>query len=200
MNINNKNYTIRPLMKKDGDLLKYWGTFDDPLYFGYEYNCLTEKELAIWYLMKRKINRSEYFSVISKENNLIGYIGIKDINPIFKKAKLGIVLDPNFVSRGIGTMILADFLEYYFLDKKFNLLELEVNSWNLRAIKLYKKYGFKITNTEYIKFENQDIDIFDEKYRNLSDDFKEFNGYIFSKIYKMNLEKKEYLNEIRNRK
>lgn len=186
------NYIIRPLKKSDAELLKYWGTFDDPLFYGYEYNDLNSKEKEIWYKLKTKINSCQYYSAISKENKLIGYVGLKEINYINKTAKIGIVIDPNFVSKGYGTFIFRDFLGICFKLKRFKRLDLEVNSWNIRAIKLYKKFGFKNISHRYQKFENQELNL--EKYDNYEEHFKYIRNDIYSKIYKMSLEREDFLN------
>lgn len=200
MLITKDEYIIRPLIREDAKLLKSWGSFNDPLYHGYEYNNLTKKEEDIWYRLKRKIHRSEYFSVISHDNHLIGYIGIKQINLMLKSALLGIVLDPNYTSKSYGTKIMSDFLDYYFIDKEMRVLNLEVNSWNKRGIRLYEKFGFEIKNSKFIVFENQSLDLSKEEYKDIRDDFKYINSTLQTKIYKMKLERQVYLNEIRNRK
>lgn len=50
-------------------------------------------------------------------------------------------------------------------------------------------------SSEYIKFENQVIDIEEEKYEGY---FERKNGIIFTKIYEMRLKRQEYLDEIRD--
>lgn len=186
------NYTIRPLKKSDAELLKYWGEFNDPLFYGYEYNDLNNKEKEIWYKLKTKINHCQYYSVISDEDKLIGYVGLKELNYISKTAKLGIVIDPNLVSKGYGSLILRDFLDIYFNLKKYSRLDLEVNSWNTRAIKLYEKFGFKNISSRYQKFENQELHL--EEYDNYEEHFKYVRNEIYSKIYKMSLEREDFLN------
>lgn len=189
----NKEYYLRPLKKEDGILLRQWTDHEDPLFIGYNYSDLTDKELDIWFKLKRERNNSLYFSIFNSEDRLIGYIGAKEINKILKIAKLGIVLDSKFISKGIGTKVLSQFLDFYFNQLKMRRLDLEVNAWNLRAINLYKKFNFKMHSSEYIKFENQAIDINKEKYKGY---FKEHNGTIFTKIYEMRLKRQEYLDEI----
>ena len=186
------DYTLRPLKKSDADLLKYWGRFDDPILYGYEYNDLDEDEKEIWYRLKTRQNSAQYYSIIM-EDKFVGYIGIKEINYISKKAQLGIVLDPNYVSMGLGSEAMKTFLSIYFKLKKYKKLFLEVNSWNERAIKLYKKLGFKVYDSYFQKFENQDINL--DSVDNHEKHFKISRGNIYSKIFKMSLDRKDYINE-----
>lgn len=191
----NKEYYLRPLKKEDGILLRQWTDHDDPLFVGYNYSDLSDKELDIWFKMKQGRNNALYFSIFNIEGKLIGYIGIKEINKVLKIAKLGIVLDSKFMSKGIGSKVLQQFLNFYFENLKMRRLDLEVNAWNTRAINLYKKFNFKMHSSEYIKFENQVIDIEEEKYEGY---FERKNGIIFTKIYEMRLKRQEYLDEIRD--
>ena len=45
---------------------------------------------------------------------------------------------------GVGKALLSKAIEYFNSNKELTKLELEVRSDNNRAIKLYKKFGFKI--------------------------------------------------------
>ena len=188
-----REYILEPLKKEHGLLLKNWTDHEDSLFIGYNYSDLSDKELDIWFKMKQERNHALYFSIFNKDRDLVGYIGAKEINKVLKTAKLGIVLNSEFISKGIGSIVLSEFLEFYFKSLNMRRLDLEVNAWNLRAIYLYKKFNFKMHSSEYIKFENQAIDINQEKYKGY---FKEHNGTIFTKIYEMRLKRQEYLDEI----
>ncbi|WP_409482468.1 GNAT family N-acetyltransferase [Helcococcus ovis] len=188
-----REYILEPLKKEHGLLLKNWADHQDPLFIGYNYSDLSDKELDIWFKMKQERNHALYFSIFNKDRDLVGYIGAKEINKVLRTAKLGIVLNLKFISKGIGSIVLGEFLEFYFKSLNMRRLDLEVNAWNLRAINLYKKFNFKMHSSEYIKFENQAIDINKEKYKGY---FEERNGAIFTKIYEMRLKRQEYLDEI----
>lgn len=195
----NKDYTIRKLRLEDGEKLKEWGAYDSPLFTGYNYNSLTERELTIWFMMKQRRFGSSYFSIYVRDE-MIGYIGMKEINSILRSAKLGIVFDSKWTSKGYGTRVLADFLQYFFIEKKMKRLDLEVNSWNDRAINLYKKFGFEEYESKYLEFENQSLDLEAPEFENLKEHFFVDQGKIYSKIYCMKLRRQEYINENRIRK
>ncbi|MCT1796266.1 GNAT family N-acetyltransferase [Helcococcus kunzii] len=193
--MSNLEFKWSPLTLEDGDKLKEWTSFESPLFVGYNYNNLTEREKQFWYISKQRRFNSSYFSIYVGDE-MIGYIGIKEINKLLKTAKLGIVFDSKWTSKGYGSAVLKDFLDYYFNDLRMRRLDLEVNSWNDRAIKLYKKFGFKINSSKYIEFENQRLDLSKPEYIKYKDDFIEKDGKLFTKIYLMNLKRQEYFDEI----
>ena len=176
---------IEKITKAAAYELRDWGEFDDPRLSGYNYGSLNDLETNIWY---RSITspRKKYFAVrLAKDERLIGFLGLKNYNPITRRAKLGIVFDPNFVSDGFGYEAMVMFLDYYFNDLKFREMLLEVNLFNERALKLYEKLGFKEYGYSIEVFENQKID-YDDRY------FELRHGVIYSKILKMALTKDDY--------
>lgn len=195
MEIRRSNYYIRPLRYEDGLLLKKWEKFTSPLLEGYNFNNMDGKTLRRWYITKQRFYRSSYFSILSNEDELIGYIGIKEINRFLKRAKLGIVLNAKMVSKGIGTSALSDFLEYYFNEINMQKLTLEVNDWNHRAKRLYEKLGFKYENTRYEYCKNQSININRKEYEDVRDSFEKRPNGLYTKIHQMSLTRQEYLNE-----
>ena len=191
LSIRRPDYYIGNILKRDKELLKNWGVFDNPLLEGYNYSSLNEAELDYWYYSKKFGGRSRYFSVLDYQGNLLGFIGFKNISYIMRSSLLGIVFDPNMVSKGLGTRSLDDLLDYYFNEMNMRKLYLEVNAWNDRAIKSYEKVGFKETGRKVEKFENQNI-LTTREYLEKKDDFIVKDKQVFSKIIKMEISKKEY--------
>ncbi len=194
------SYRLEPLVREDAKLLKSWDEFSDPIFYGYNYNNLNENQEEIWFLMKQKKYRSSYFSIKDEEGNLLGFIGLKEINNILNTAKLGIVIAPSFVSNGLGTRVMEEFIAMCFDEFKFRKINLEVNEWNTRAINLYKRFNFKEYKYDYQEFENQLLDLEDERYEDIRDSFIIEDGVIYSKVIHMSLNRQEYRNESRTRK
>lgn len=185
------NISLKKVEYEDSLKLKEWGEYEDPIFMGYNYNKLTENESKYWFVSKQKMFNSKYFS-INLDDKMIGYVGVKEINSLKKTGKLGIVFDPNFVSKGYGKIAMKIFLDYYFNTLKMKKIVLEVNSWNHRAIKLYEHYGFEIYKENYQYFENQNLDLKDKKYEYIRDEFKVENTNLYSRIYFMKLTKETY--------
>ena len=84
------------------------------------------------------------------------------------------------------------FLNYYFEDIKENSIWLNVNSFNNRAIHVYKKLGFEVISEFLGDFEVQDIKnlkVFEEKKEN----FVIKNNIVYSKIFTMKLDKYTFI-------
>ena len=165
--------------------LKNWANFTDPKLAGYNYGGLTDFEIRLWQGTISMPNK-RYFAVKKVEDDrFIGFIGLKNINPFLKRAKLGIVFDPNFVSAGFGYEAICALLELFFEEMNYKCLFLDVNTFNERALNLYKKCGFKTYSYSREVFENQNVEM-DERY------FEYSHGLIYSKIINMKLSKDDY--------
>lgn len=190
--VGNGEIFIKKLELEDAYEIVKWGRHNNELLIDYELAKFSKEDLKIWYRSKKSGIRNKYYAVYNKDNNMIGYVGIKDINLFMKSSVLGLVLDPNFVSKGFGYRIMKLFLRYYFEDLNMKSMELDVNEFNERAIKLYKKLGFKYI-TEYLgMFENQHMDFTDSKYKPYKDNFVITDGIIYSRIYNMKLKYRRY--------
>ena len=193
MEIKGDGFRIRELREEDRFQLKKWKDFEDPLFFGYNYSDMTDRELYYWYSIKQFPFRSKYFVVLDDDNFMFAFLGMKEINRFTSSSKLGIVMEPRYVSKGYGFLIMKSFLDYYFKQMSMKRMVLEVNEWNLRAVKLYEKLGFVFYGSYMQKFENQFIDLDSSQYDNIKDCFKIKNGNIYNRILKMSLTKKAFL-------
>ncbi|MDD7463011.1 MAG: GNAT family N-acetyltransferase [Anaerococcus sp.] len=173
---------IKKIEYEDAYQVKNRGNFDDPWMHGYNYGNFTDPEIRFWYTSITG-PRKRYFAVKRKEDDaFIGFLGLKNYNTFMGTAKLGIVFDANFVSQGYGYEAMEILLDYYFDDLGFNELYLDVNDFNLRAFRLYKKLGFVVEDHCLQVFENQKI-IPDDTY------FEIHNGMIYTKITQMKIRK-----------
>lgn len=100
-----------------------------------------EKEYMI-----NSVNKQEpIFAIVRLDNDeIIGSCGLHEIDHISKKSTLGIFIgeDENR-SKGYGTEVLKLLLDYGFNYLNLNNIMLTVFEFNERAMKAYKKVGFK---------------------------------------------------------
>ena len=103
-----------------------------------------EKE---WLENSAKNTANRNFNIIeSKDNKLIGTIGLEHFNWIERSAVLGIFIgDKDFRSNGYGTEAIKLLLEYGFRYLNLHSIRLNLLSINERAHKCYLKCGFKDT-------------------------------------------------------
>ncbi|WP_276881770.1 GNAT family N-acetyltransferase [Anaerococcus tetradius] len=166
-------------------LVREWTDFNDPRLIGYNYAKLSDFEIKLWY-GSITTPRRKYFAVKKLDDDrFIGFIGLKQINPITRRAKLGIVFDSAYVSMGYGTEAIKLLLDKAFSDYKLREVSLEVNLFNERAYRAYRKCGFRQVDSSTEVFENQNIDM-DERY------FVDKSGLIYSKILTMMITKDDY--------
>ena len=92
-------------------------------------------------------NPEATFSIITlDEDKIIGTVGLERINHIHRTATLGVFIgDRNYLSKGYGTEAIRLLLDYGFNYMNLHSVKLEVMSFNKRALKCYKKCGFKET-------------------------------------------------------
>ena len=85
------------------------------------------------------------FAIIRKEDNIyIGHCRLHAINKTDKNAKLAIGLLGDFFGKGYGPDAIDCLLKFGFNKLKLHKIYLDVLEFNKRAIKAYKKCGFKI--------------------------------------------------------
>ena len=85
------------------------------------------------------------FSIITlEEDKIIGSISLEKINHLRRTATLGIFIgNKNYRNNGYGTEAIKLILEYGFKYLNLNNIKLDLIEFNERALKCYKKCGFK---------------------------------------------------------
>ncbi|UCE12760.1 MAG: GNAT family N-acetyltransferase [Candidatus Heimdallarchaeota archaeon] len=93
---------------------------------------------------RRRKGEAYIFGIFLKENELyIGNIELRIISNIVQRASTGIgIFNPDYWGQGLGTEATELILDYGFSSLNLHSIELEVFSFNKRAIACYKKVGF----------------------------------------------------------
>jgi RimJ/RimL family protein N-acetyltransferase len=102
-----------------------------------------------WFNHQRNDQSSKIFAILTcAEGKLIGNCGLHQIDWSNRNAILGIFIgDKDFWGRGFGTDTTRTLLRYAFEEANLHRIELEVFSFNQRAIRVYEKVGFKLEGT-----------------------------------------------------
>lgn len=93
-----------------------------------------------------RVNSSKYqFAIVSLEDDqLLGNCGIEAIDSVEQSAEVGLFIgDEANRNKGLGTEVLKLLVDYGFDTLNLHNIMLKVFSFNERAIKCYKKVGFK---------------------------------------------------------
>ena len=74
----------------------------------------------------------------------------------YHRVKLGVTVRKDFWNQGIGREIIDSLLQYAVMNKKIEIVELEVHSENHGAIGLYERFGFEQVGyyPNYFKYED----------------------------------------------
>ncbi len=99
-----------------------------------------------WFNRQREERDARHFAILTRaECRLIGNCGLHQIDWSSHHATLGIFIgDKNFWGRGFGTDATRVLLRYGFEEVNLHRIELQVFSFNQRAIRVYDKCGFKL--------------------------------------------------------
>ncbi len=94
---------------------------------------------------EQNLNKDYIFFIVTLENdNLIGTVGLEDYDFVNRTATLGIFIgNKNYRSEGYGTEAIKLILDYGFNYLNLHNIKLDLMSFNERALKCYKKCGFK---------------------------------------------------------
>jgi RimJ/RimL family protein N-acetyltransferase len=98
-----------------------------------------------WFQADLKNEKSRMFAVRTLDDNtFIGTCGIVNLNMFIHCAEIGINLaHPDYRGKGYGSEIMILTMRYGFEQFNLNRINLRVMSFNIRAIRLYEKLGFK---------------------------------------------------------
>ncbi|NMW85689.1 GNAT family N-acetyltransferase [Peptoniphilus sp. AGMB00490] len=178
--------SFRKMEVEDVFTFRNWGKHNSILFLEYNFIEEGEENIIDWYNWKTKRPFSEYY-VILLEEKIIGYLSLKNINIFLKRGELGIVLDPNYINKGIGKKILKIFLDY-LKNRNFKKIILLVADYNKRARKVYKSLGFTKKYKFLMRFTNGEYDENNLDFKNNSESFKIIFNKTFYYSVKMELD------------
>ena len=118
-----------------------------------------DKIICLGKLINNNFDKVNNIENIINKKEIIGYydneslVGFLIFNKNYEILDLlYIVVEPIYRSNGIGSKL----VEYLLNIKDYEKILLEVRCDNINAIKLYKKYNFKIINIRKNYYENND--------------------------------------------
>jgi RimJ/RimL family protein N-acetyltransferase len=102
----------------------------------------TLEEQKKWY-ENYKDNDNDHRFIILADDIPVGMVGITDISPVDHNGMLYVLIgEDDYRGNGIGRKACEFIIDFAFGKLKFHKLFLEVNSYNSKAIALYKSLGF----------------------------------------------------------
>lgn len=118
-----------------------------------------DKIIKLGKLINNNFDKVNNIEDIINKKEIIGYydndilVGFLIFNKNYEVLDLlYVVVDPIYRNKGIGSKL----VDYLINTKDYERILLEVRCDNVNAIKLYKKYNFKIINIRKNYYENND--------------------------------------------
>ena len=93
-----------------------------------------------------ELRRSQYASVTDTNDQLVGFAQFFPLDGVLR---LGLGMHPDRCGKGLGTVLVSLIVEEALRRAPESEIDLEVLIWNERAIKVYERVGFRITDTYY---------------------------------------------------
>ena len=135
---------LRPLILKDAPRFVKWLSDPEVNKFTTRQKIKLSTEIA-WIKSLPKAEGAVYFAMDTLEGVHIGSVGLQKIFKLDSLASIDILIaDKNYWGRGYGYDAMKTVMDYGFKKLRLRKLELKAFSYNIRAIKLYKKLGFRI--------------------------------------------------------
>ncbi len=137
---------LRPLEKNDLEISLKWLT--DPQvnkYLSHNFRDLTHAQEEKWFNYIKGSGQDIVFAIIDKETGLhIGNCSLHKIDKRKQKAELGIVIgEKKYWDKGYGTDAVKTLLRFASGALALSNIRLNVYNYNKRAIKAYRRCGFK---------------------------------------------------------
>jgi RimJ/RimL family protein N-acetyltransferase len=85
--------------------------------------------------------------VMKETNDLIGIVGLKDINTLNQTAEFYVKIDPSRQGKGYGTEATTLMLRYGFLELNLNRIQTQDMEENMGGWRADEKAGFKLEGT-----------------------------------------------------
>lgn len=135
---------LSPRNSEDVEIFTKWlNDFETTDYLGRSGILITLDEEKK-YLEENSYTEASFVIVTMDDDKMIGTVSLEDINHINRCATLGIFIgDKDFRGKGYGTEAIKLVLEYGFKYLNLKNVKLDLMEFNERALKCYKKCGFK---------------------------------------------------------
>lgn len=136
------NWSIIPLTEEHGKAICTW--VYDPPYAIYNWPSWEQMANDEYEFADPHLQQNQYGAAVDEHLALSGFA---QFFPIVGVTRLGLGLRPDLCSKGIGSLYVRLLVQEAKRRSPQNEIDLEVLTWNERAIKTYQYSGFGITDT-----------------------------------------------------
>lgn len=93
-----------------------------------------------------RIRREQYVSIMNQNDELCGFAQLFPLDGEVRTVRLGLGMRPDLCGQGTGHLFVSAIIEEARKRYPRREIDLEVLTWNQRAIRAYRKAGFTITD------------------------------------------------------
>ena len=140
-----KKVYLRPATPADIESTYHWKLAQDPQSMTCRpHNFDTAEEAAKKYEKRDEDPSRCLFAIVrKKDDTMVGTVQFFDYNPLNRSAELGVLVDPDEQRKGYGSEGLELLSSYLFHYRGLNKVYAQTAAFNMGAIKLLEKLGFK---------------------------------------------------------
>ncbi|MGE0601966.1 MAG: GNAT family N-acetyltransferase [Dehalococcoidia bacterium] len=136
---------LRALEDSDAPVMYRWiNDWETVKYLGSRYPRTLQYEREWATKGDPEFGQAQFMVETLAESKPIGWLGLHEAAPENRCASLGIAIgDHEFLDGGYGTDTMRTACRYGFDMMNLNRIELTVYDWNVRAMRVYEKVGFR---------------------------------------------------------
>lgn len=140
---------LRQVRREDADVAAGWPRFTDPGLQWANLSLRTASEREAWYRHEQSDTDRLRLAITTRDGELAGFLGLRQIDWSRSRATLGIRLSPLHVNHGLGTDAIRTLLRHAFEALGLQRVDLDVAERNERARRCYEKVGFAETGAHW---------------------------------------------------
>ncbi|MBI4506442.1 MAG: GNAT family N-acetyltransferase [Chloroflexi bacterium] len=144
-----EHVVLRDVRREDAEDAATWPRFAEPELQWANVALRTPSERDAWFRHELSDTERVRLAVTTRDGELAGFLGLRDIDWRQRRATLGIRLSPLHVNQGLGTDAIRTLLRYAFETLDLARVDLDVAERNHRARRCYTKVGFSETSTHW---------------------------------------------------
>ena len=137
--------SLREMERADVDEIARWPRFVEPEYQWANLNLSTPGARDSWYEHGRSNGTRRRFVVLDPQGQIIGTLGLRNVDFKYGEGTLGIIIAAHVVDRGYGTDAVLTLVRFAFERMGLRKVYLDVAVNNTRARRCYDKCGFIVT-------------------------------------------------------
>lgn len=144
----NKSFSLRPLCLDDADRMLEWMRDSDITRYLRIGGPDTKRETVEGFIRSCVDERENlHRAVVSADGEYLGTVSLKHIDHEKKEAEYAISMHPSALGTGASAAASTLIVKLAFEELGLERVYLNVLEENLRAVKFYRKFGFKYTHT-----------------------------------------------------